>query len=112
MDFYWVYPPLLGGGVVIIKGYWGRSTICLVKVRENNMHGKKCGMGWFSWLLLVIGALNWGLIGLGNLFGNDWDVVNRIIGSWPALESIVYILVGIAGLMLLFGGCKCEKCKA
>lgn len=45
--------------------------------------------------VMIIGALNWGLIGL---FG--FDLVTTIFGGTGALGSkIVYILVGICGLI-------------
>lgn len=70
-----------------------------------------CGGAKAAWWLLVVGALNWGLVGLGGWLGNDWNVVNMLLGSWPWLENLVYVLVGVSGLMGLMGGCKCKKCK-
>ena len=56
-----------------------------------------------AWWLLVIGGLNWGLVGLGGFFGGNWNVVNLIFGTWPSVEWIVYILVGLSAALLLFG---------
>lgn len=61
--------------------------------------------------LLVVGAVNWGLVGLGGFFGGDWNVVHMLLGSWMWLENAVYVLVGVSGVMLAIG-CKCDKCKA
>lgn len=64
--------------------------------------------GW-SFILLIIGGLNWLLIGLGSFMGGNWNVVNKILGSWPTVESLVYVLVGLAALYELFthkGRCK------
>lgn len=47
-------------------------------------------------IIAVIGALNWGLIGL---FG--FDLVAMLFGEMSALSRIVYVLVGISGLWLL-----------
>ena len=45
--------------------------------------------------VMIIGALNWGLIGLF-----DFDLVATIFGGMDAIGSkIVYILVGICGLI-------------
>lgn len=45
--------------------------------------------------VMIIGALNWGLIGLFN-----FDLVATIFGGTTAIGSkIVYILVGICGLI-------------
>ncbi len=48
-------------------------------------------------LLVVLGAVNWGLIGLLNL-----DLVNTLVGAWPLVVRVVYILVGLSGLWLLY----------
>ena len=66
------------------------------------MHsGKKYGKT--SGVLVTIGALNWGLVGIGGLFDKNFNVVNLILDSWPIVENIVYIIVGLAALVLLFG---------
>ena len=44
-------------------------------------------------VLIIIGAINWGLIGL---FG--FDLVAAIFGEMSVLSRIVYSLVGISGL--------------
>lgn len=45
--------------------------------------------------VMIIGALNWGLIGLFN-----FDLVATIFGGTAAIGSkIVYILVGLCGLI-------------
>ena len=64
-------------------------------------------------VLLVIGGLNWGLVGLGMLLGkmDSWNVVHMLLGSMATLEAIVYLLVGAAAVMKLIG-CKCKKCMA
>lgn len=57
-------------------------------------------IGWIAMLLTVVGALNWGLVGIGGFAGGNWNLVNLIFGSMPTLEWIVYILVGLSGLMV------------
>ncbi|MCY2931031.1 MAG: DUF378 domain-containing protein [Planctomycetota bacterium] len=44
-------------------------------------------------LLIVVGGLNWGLVGL---FG--FNLVAFVLGPIPILERIVYVLVGLAAL--------------
>lgn len=46
-------------------------------------------------VLVVIGAVNWGLVGAANL-----DLVKLLLGT-GVLASIVYILVGVAGVFQL-----------
>ena len=69
-------------------------------------------MAMIGKVLVVIGGINWGLVGLGMLLGDagGWNVVNMIVGSIPTLEGIVYVLVGVSAIMMIFG-CKCAKCK-
>ncbi len=45
-------------------------------------------------VLTIIGALNWGMIGLFN-----FDLVATIFGSMTIVTRIIYTLVGIAGLV-------------
>lgn len=47
-------------------------------------------------VLVVIGAVNWGLIGLFEI-----DLVRMIFGEMSMLSRIVYTLVGLAGLYCL-----------
>lgn len=42
----------------------------------------------------IIGALNWGLIGL-----LDFNLVTTIFGIDSVLTTIIYIIVGIAGII-------------
>lgn len=51
--------------------------------------------------LVIIGGLNWGLVGIGMLAGTNLNVVNLIFGSISWLEAVVYLLVGLAALMKL-----------
>lgn len=53
-------------------------------------------------VLVVVGGINWGLIGLGMLMSKDWNVVNMILGGVPMLEAIVYVLVGLAAVRMIW----------
>ncbi len=46
--------------------------------------------------LVVIGAINWGLIGFFR-----FDLVNVIFGDLTLLSRIIYALVGLGGLYML-----------
>jgi uncharacterized membrane protein YuzA (DUF378 family) len=52
---------------------------------------------WIAMILTIIGAINWGLVGLFR-----FNLVHAIFGGVPALESIIYILVGLSGLWLIY----------
>ncbi len=69
-----------------------------------------CGCSKIAWVLVVIGGLNWGLVGLGMLMKSDWNIVSMLLGSWPMVLAIVYLLVGIATVVKIFG-CPCKKCN-
>ena len=56
---------------------------------------------WIAIVLVIVGALNWGLVGL---FG--FNLVAALFGGLPTVESIVYILVGIAGLWMIYTAVK------
>lgn len=47
-------------------------------------------------IITIIGALNWGLIGLFK-----FDLVAFLFGDMSLLSRIVYVLVGICGLYLI-----------
>jgi uncharacterized protein len=56
-----------------------------------------------SVILVLIGALNWGLIGLFDL--NIVEIILKLIplsDLSQALQRIVYILVGAAGINIMF----------
>ena len=57
--------------------------------------------------IAIIGALNWGLIGLFQL-----NLVEQIFGGMTAITRVIYILVGLSGIALLasyFVVCPCCK---
>lgn len=60
-----------------------------------------------SFILVIVGALNWGLVGL---FG--FNLVSSILGA-GMLTNLIYVLVGLAGLYLAFTHMKdCKMCSA
>lgn len=50
---------------------------------------------WIAMVLVIVGAVNWGLVGL---FG--FDLVATLFGPASVLSRVVYSLVGAAGLAL------------
>lgn len=50
---------------------------------------------WVALALLIVGGLNWGLIGLFT-----FDLIAAILGDMSVLARIVYILVGIAAIWM------------
>ena len=48
-------------------------------------------------ILVIIGGLNWGLVGL-----LDFNLVDAIFGAGSTLSRIIYILVGLAALYMIY----------
>jgi hypothetical protein len=61
---------------------------------------EKSVLDWIALILVIIGGLNWGLVGL---FG--WDLVASIFGA-GMLAKIVYILVGLSALWMIYMAVK------
>ncbi|MEM4246995.1 MAG: DUF378 domain-containing protein [Candidatus Woesearchaeota archaeon] len=57
---------------------------------------KKSAIEWIALVLVIVGAINWGLVGL---FG--FDLVAKIFGA-GVVAKIVYDLVGLAGLYMIY----------
>jgi len=51
---------------------------------------------WVAGALVIIGALNWGLVGAA-----QFDLVAAIFGAGTVAARIVYVLVGLAGVYML-----------
>ncbi|MDO5806893.1 MAG: DUF378 domain-containing protein [Lachnospiraceae bacterium] len=54
------------------------------------------GLDYTALTLVIIGAVNWGLIGIFKL-----DLVNLIFGNMTWMSRVIYTLIGISGLYLL-----------
>lgn len=64
-----------------------------------------------AWILVMIGGLNWLLVGLGGFVGGNWNLVDLILGSWPQVEWLVYILVGLSAVYEISKHkCVCKEC--
>ncbi len=50
-------------------------------------------LDWLMLVLLVIGGLNWGLVGLF-----QYDLVATIFGTGTTVANIVYVVVGVSAL--------------
>ena len=54
------------------------------------------GLDYTILTIVIIGAINWGLIGF---FG--FDLINVVFGNMTLLSRIIYAAVGICGLYLI-----------
>ena len=59
------------------------------------------GMHMAEFILVIVGGLNWGLIGLGGFMGTDWNLVGMLLGAWPQVEWLVYVLIGLSAAHLM-----------
>jgi uncharacterized protein len=53
-------------------------------------------LDWIAGALVIIGALNWGLVGLA-----QFDLVAALFGAGSMLARIIYLLVALAGIYWL-----------
>ncbi|MDO8626402.1 MAG: DUF378 domain-containing protein [Candidatus Magasanikbacteria bacterium] len=68
------------------------------------MSGGNKGLHMVAFLLLVIGGLNWLLVGLFN-----WDIGELFGGMSAMISKVIYVLVGLSALYVLAthkGDCK------
>ena len=57
-------------------------------------HGSRFNaLDWIAQLLLIVGGINWGLVGLFDL-----DLVAALFGPGSGISRIIYILVGVSAL--------------
>ncbi|MDD4352391.1 MAG: DUF378 domain-containing protein [Candidatus Gracilibacteria bacterium] len=61
-------------------------------------------LDWVALVLVIVGGLNWGLVGLF-----QFDLVAALFGTIPMLSKIVYVLVGLAAVYLLLIATKLGK---
>jgi uncharacterized membrane protein YuzA (DUF378 family) len=50
-------------------------------------------LDWLALILLIVGGLNWGLVG-----AFDFDLVATLFGPGSMISRIVYILVALAAI--------------
>lgn len=54
-------------------------------------------LDWIALVLVIIGALNWGLVGLFKK-----NLVASIFGADSAMSRVIFVLVGLAGVYLIY----------
>ncbi len=63
------------------------------------------GLHTVTFILLVVGGLNWGLAALG------YNVVDMVLGAGSTLATLVYLLVGVSAVVELVSHKKdCRSC--
>lgn len=61
-------------------------------------------LDWICAILIIIGGLNWGLIGFFN-----FNLISLIFGDMSIITRIIYALVGLAALYTIYALIKSNK---
>lgn len=71
------------------------------------MKSKTCIFDMIAWILIIIGGINWGLVGFFK-----FDLVAFLFGDMSTLSRVIYDLVGLAAIYgLVFISRKHLCCK-
>ena len=72
------------------------------RITSGSLHKTKMNaLDWGAMVLLIVGGMNWGLVGLFN-----YDLVAALFGTQSALSRIVYVLVGLSALYSIYTSSK------
>ena len=58
---------------------------------------KKNTLAVIAIILLIVGGLNWGLVGLFK-----FDLVRAIFGSIPFIQNLIYVVVGLSAIYTIY----------
>lgn len=76
--------------------------------RRSGAHVARTGrlnaVDWISMALLIVGGVNWGLVGLFNV-----DLVATLFGEMSLLSRIVYAVVGLSALYTIYTSSKMSR---
>lgn len=60
-----------------------------------NMNGMNV-WDWIALVLVIIGGLNWGLVGLF-----DFNLVTFLFAGMPAIARVIFVIVGLAAIWMI-----------
>ncbi|WP_338016821.1 DUF378 domain-containing protein [Noviherbaspirillum sedimenti] len=63
-------------------------------------------LDWIAMALMIVGGINWGLVGLFN-----FDLVAFLFGEQSLVSRVIYLAVGIAALYSLYLGSKMARAQ-
>ncbi|KKT59383.1 MAG: hypothetical protein UW54_C0027G0005 [Parcubacteria group bacterium GW2011_GWC1_44_26] len=95
---------MLGVGVFDEKSY-AQSDVPLDDMRVYNISERSRNIKTFfimkalhviAFVLVIVGGINWGLVGINP----SYNLVSMLVGGWPVVEQVVYILVGLSAIYL------------
>lgn len=61
-------------------------------------------LDWICWVLIIIGGLNWGLIGFFK-----FDLIATLFGDMSMISRIIYALVGLSAIYAIYTMVKSGK---
>lgn len=77
------------------------------RTNSGSLHKSRMNaVDWIAMVLLIVGGLNWGLVGLF-----DIDLVAALFGTQTPLARMVYVLVGLAALYSIYTSSKMASSK-
>lgn len=66
--------------------------------------GRLNGLDWLAMLFVIIGGINWGLVGFFN-----FDLVASILGPMSMFSRVIYGVVGISAVYMIYLAMKVKK---
>jgi len=63
----------------------------------DNYMTRKNAMDWIVLILVIIGGINWGLVGFF-----DYNLVDAIFGVMSTAARVVYAIIGLAALYAIY----------
>lgn len=64
---------------------------------------RKNAIDLIAFVLVAIGALNWGIVGAASLLGSGpVNIVATLFGAFPTFLNMIYTLVGLSGAYMLW----------
>jgi uncharacterized membrane protein YuzA (DUF378 family) len=55
-----------------------------------------------SFILTCLGALQWGMVGIGGFLGKNFNIIAVLTKGNSMIEYGIYTLVGLAGLLYIW----------
>lgn len=71
------------------------------RISEGMGKAKLNALDWVAMVLMIVGGLNWGLVGMF-----DFNLVAALFGSQAPLSRLVYVLVGVSALYSIYTASK------
>lgn len=86
---------ILVSGTVLLFIERTRSVEAHATTNKRMLMNKLSLIDWIALVLVIVGGLNWGLVGV-----LDFNLVATIFGDMSILSRIVYGLVGLSAIYL------------